>query len=368
VRERFISAATALALALAFALCGACAPKEETVPTEPVAEVPTPTPEEPREWSIALHGGAGVIDRERRDYEEYFTALEAALELGARELASGTAAVEVVEQVITMLEDDPKFNAGRGAVLTSLRTHELDAAIMDGRTLSCGAVAGIKNVRNPIQLARQVMERSPHVLLVGQGADDFAREIGLRRVQQSYFTTEQRVSEWLDLRRRQQQGGGDGAGELGTVGVVALDRFGNLAAGTSTGGLTNKRYGRVGDVPIIGAGTFADNRTVAVSCTGKGEEFIRHGIARALSDRIALTGESLEDAARFLVHETLQPGDGGLIAVDARGALVMEFNTPGMFRGAADSSGRFEVGIWDSVRTAPSPAATESDGPASSAD
>jgi beta-aspartyl-peptidase (threonine type) len=240
-------------------------------------------------------------------------------------------------------------------VLTNQGTHELDAAIMDGRTKSCGAVAGVRNVRNPIQLARLVMERSPHVLLTGQGADEFARQIGVRRVQQSYFTTDQRMREWREAQRRERATGGDGVADLDTVGVVALDRFGNLAAGTSTGGLTNKRFGRVGDVPIIGAGTYADNATVAVSCTGKGEEFIRHNVAHSVASRIALLGASVEESSRHLVHDVLASGDGGLIAIDRLGNVALEYNSGGMFRGAADSSGRFEVGIWEQMRSLPSP-------------
>lgn len=300
-------------------------------------------PMPPAEWAIAIHGGAGTIPRDidPQRKADYVAALRSALELGSRALADGERAVDVVETVVRSLEDDPLFNAGRGAVYTHEGTHELDAAIMDGRDLSTGAVAAVKTVRNPISLARLVMERSPHVLLVGDGAEAFADEMKVERVAQDYFHTEQRREAWQRaLERKQQQDDKD------TVGVVARDVHGDLAAATSTGGLTDKRFGRVGDVPIVGAGTYADNRTCAVSATGKGEEFIRHSVAHTISTRMDLLGESVETAAEAVVHRTLKPGDGGVIAVDARGNLALVFNSQGMYRGAADSNGRFEVAIW----------------------
>ncbi len=235
---------------------------------------------------------------------------------------------------------------------------------MDGRDLSCGAVAGLKTVRNPISLARLVKERSPHVFLVGEGAEVFAQEQGLERVSQDYFHTERRYESLQRALEREPQeaeeaeeGGesaslGDGLGETldeiySTVGAVALDRDGNLAAATSTGGLTNKRFGRVGDVPVIGAGTYADNRSCAVSGTGKGEQFIRHTVARSIAARMQLAGESLEEAARAVIDGELDPGDGGVITVSKNGEIALVFNSEGMFRGAADSSGRFEVAIWE---------------------
>ena len=314
------------------------------------SEVPGATSEAeplPLEWAIALHGGAGTIDPERTSVADYEAALEAALAEGERMLRDGGAALEVVQAVVVRLEDDPLFNAGRGAVLNSDGLHELDAALMDGRTLAAGAVAGVRNVRNPILLARRVLESSQHVLLTGAGADAFAREQGIPRAPQDYFTTERRLQQWRDARRS----GSTPAG-MATVGAVALDRYGNLAAATSTGGLVNKRWGRVGDVPLIGAGTYADNRTVAVSCTGKGEEFIRRAIAHDLSARIGHGGQSLAEAATDLIDEVLAPGDGGLIAVDRLGQIAMPFNTQGMFRAAADSAGRHEVGIWRGAASA----------------
>jgi beta-aspartyl-peptidase (threonine type) len=344
------------------------------------------------EWALALHGGAGVITPGSTDAETYYQALTQALELGASMLEDGAAAIETVEAVVVLLEDDPKFNAGRGAVFTNQGTHELDAAIMDGRTLSCGAVTGLRNVRNPISLARAVMEHSEHVLLAGDGADAFARELGVRRVPQNYFFTQQRFDEWQqevrDQRRREREarrpqstppapatpaqrerpesGQPPPARELGTVGAVVLDRYGNLAAGTSTGGLTNKRFGRIGDVPIIGAGTYAKNATAAISCTGKGEQFIRHTVAHEISALIEHRGLGLVEAAERVLHRTLLKGDGGMIGVAADGTIAMVWNTDGMFRGAADSRGRFEVGIWSETKgrvarptgTPPAPAQT----------
>ncbi|HUP23515.1 MAG TPA: isoaspartyl peptidase/L-asparaginase [Thermoanaerobaculia bacterium] len=296
--------------------------------------------EAPRlEWAVAIHGGAGVV-AEDRDPEPYYQTLEAVLRSGAEALAQGEAALAVVERLVILLEDDPKFNAGRGAVFTSAGTHELDAAIMDGRTLAAGAVAGVRYVRNPVSLARAVLERSPHVLLAGQGADDFAREQRLRRVPPDYFSTPERLQQLREARRRARD-----SDDRSTVGAVALDRYGNLAAATSTGGMTNKRWGRVGDVPLIGAGTYADNATAAISCTGRGEEFIRHVVAHDVASRVAYKNLSLQQAAEEVVQQVLAEGDGGLIAVDRHGRLAMVFNTPGMFRGAADATGRFEVGV-----------------------
>lgn len=325
---------------------------DEVVPEEETASEPAAPAVE---WAIAIHGGAGVIDRDKTDPAPYYASLQAALTLGRDLLDDGTAAIEVVEQVVRSLEDDPKFNAGRGAVFTSRGTHELDAAIMDGRTLSCGSVASLKNVRNPITLARRVMEQSPHVFLTGQGAEDFSKETGVRRVQQSYFYTQERYDAWRQVvreereaRRSSSQGGAQG---LGTVGAVVLDRYGNLAAGTSTGGLTNKRYGRVGDVPIIGAGTYANNETAAISATGKGEQFIRHTVAHDISALIEYQNRDVQSAARTVIEEKLDPGDGGVIVVGRDGSIAMVFSTPGMFRGAADATGRFEIGIWQELRT-----------------
>jgi beta-aspartyl-peptidase (threonine type) len=291
-----------------------------------------------------VHGGAatiskGVSEARRRRYAR---ALAEAVAIGRDLLAKGEPSLEAVEQVVRWLEDAPLFNAGRGAVCTAEGTHELDAAIMDGRELACGAVAAVRTVKNPVSLARLVMERTGDVLLVGEGADRFAAEAGVDLVDQDYFRTRRRRKQW-EKKRGRQQGRSEGGS---TVGAVARDVRGHLAAATSTGGLSNKRYGRVGDTPVIGAGTWADDATCAVSCTGRGEEFIRHGVAREVAARIRLLGESLEEAVRALVDRTLAPGDGGLIAVSRAGSVSLAFNTTGMYRGAADSSGRFEVAIW----------------------
>lgn len=325
-------------------------------------------------WALAIHGGAGSANRATTDAEDYYQALQEALSQGAEQLAAGEASLQVVENVVAALEDDPRFNAGRGSVFTSIGTHELDAAIMDGRSLACGAVAGVKNVRNPIRLARRVMEDTSHVLMAGAGADNYGVLAGVRREPQAYFTTERQLQRFRELRAQRsvsQEGSGDatasaagdytgnagaparlgGASHLATVGAVAMDRYGNLAAATSTGGTMLKRIGRIGDVPVIGAGTYANNATAAVSCTGRGEEFIRHTVAHDVSALIEYGGLTLQEAARQVIQETLRPGDGGLIAVGPDGTIAMEFNTNAMFRGAADSLGRFDVGIWDEVRS-----------------
>jgi beta-aspartyl-peptidase (threonine type) len=306
-----------------------------------------------RRWAIAIHGGAGVIPKSlpKMRRGQYFDALGKALALGRDLLQEGRSSVDVVEQVVRVLEDDPLFNAGRGAVYTHDGKHELDAAIMDGRDLSCGAVAGLRTVRNPISLARMVMEETRHVFLAGDGAEQFAAEMKVERVDQDYFHTESRRRAWQDAMRREREEGGDGPEEKGTVGAVALDMHGNLAAATSTGGLTNKKHGRVGDVPIIGAGTYASNRSCAVSGTGKGEEFIRNNVAYRISALMEIGGLDLQAATDKVIHQVLQEGDGGVIAVDAAGNVVMNFNSEGMFRGVADSGGRFQIGIWESLRS-----------------
>ncbi len=313
-------------------------------------EGPTPGEEELPvrvEWALALHGGAGVMERSRLEprADEYRQALAAALRRGADLLAEGTDSLDVVEEVVRMLEEDDRFNAGRGAVFTHERTHELDAAIMRGADLATGAVAGVRTVRNPITLARKVMEETPHVLLAGDGAEAFADSVGVDRVENAWFDTPHRL-EALEEAQASESGDPSTDEDRSTVGAVARDRAGNLAAATSTGGTTNKRFGRIGDVPIVGAGTYADNATCAVSGTGRGEEFIRHGVARAVADRLRLQNLGLSEAVDEVIHGVLSPGDGGVVALQANGTIVMDFNSQGMFRGAADSSGRFEVGIW----------------------
>jgi beta-aspartyl-peptidase (threonine type) len=325
------------------------------------------------EWAIVLHGGAGVIDRDTppERVREYTDSLARALAVGIEMLESGRPALDAVEAVVMTLEDDEKFNAGRGAVFTAEGRNELDASIMDGATLRCGAVAGVTTVKNPVRLARRVMERTRHVLLSREGAEAFADSLGpdIARVDPSYFFTTRR---WRVLEEVLKERGEpmpplpkgvtlSAADEppakqsarvthnptFGTVGCVALDRSGNLAAATSTGGMSGKRWARIGDSPIIGAGNYANNASCAVSGTGTGEEFIRHGVARDISDRMLYKGVSLNQAAREVVHGVLRPDDGGIIAVSRSGEIAMVFNSDGMFRAAADATGRLEVGIWE---------------------
>lgn len=353
-RPRLTGSST-VALLLALGACIQPAPPEARVePSPPVEETPKIT------WALAIHGGAGVIASDENDKKEaHRRSLEQALALGRDLLAEGNASLRVVEEVVRFLEDDEKFNAGKGAVFTSAGTNELDAAIMDGRTLACGAVTGVKTVRNPVTLARLVMEKSPHVLLAGDGAEAFAREVRAERVPRSYFYTQQRYQEWVDEVRRQRR---SASGGYGTVGAVARDRYGNLAAATSTGGLTNKSFGRVGDVPIIGAGTYAQNSTAAISCTGKGEEFIRRAVAHEISAQMEHAGKSLQEAAEDVILRRLSPGDGGMIGVDTDGNIAMVFNSPGMYRGAVDSSGRFEVAVWADENATPDSSQEETTG------
>lgn len=314
-------------------------------------------------WAIAIHGGAGVIDKNTPagEREEYTRGLAAALEVGRAELARGGSAMDAVQRVVQMLEADPQFNAGKGAVFTYDGGHELDASIMDGATLKCGAVAGVKTVKSPIGLARLVMEKSPHVLLMGDGAEQFATKMGVERVENSYFDTPKRRESWKKKRDEIDRGTASQADadtgrmpvprNYGTVGAVALDSQGRLAAATSTGGMTCKRWGRVGDAPLIGAGNYADGGC-AVSCTGTGEEFIRHGVARQIALILELQGGSAKAAAERVVHGKLKPDDGGVIVVSRTGEIAMVYNSEGMFRGAADSGGRFEVGIWEKAEVA----------------
>lgn len=323
---------------------------------------------EKKTWAIALHGGAGTIPRDLPEEKkaEVLRGLERALTRGKELLEGGASAVDVVEQVVMLLEDDPLFNAGKGAVFNEAGEHELDASLMRGKDLACGAVAGVKRVRHPIKAARQVMEKTRHVLLAGEGADRFAAEQGLELVENGFFSTPSRREQWQKARAQAGRspvarpagsdeldaGLGEGndatdEGKKGTVGVVVLDRDGHLAAGTSTGGLTLKRWGRVGDSPVVGAGTYADDRAAAVSCTGTGEEFIRHAVAHGVVARVLWLDEPIQDAADHLVHRVLKKGDGGLISVDRFGTIAFAYNSEGMYRGAADSDGRFEVAIWE---------------------
>lgn len=284
-------------------------------------------------YTIVVHGGAGA-DPSKMEADEIKgvkACIERVLHQGLSDLKAGQAALQVVETAVRTMEDDPWFNAGRGAALNSEGKAELDAAIMDGSNLHCGAVAAVQRTKNPISLARWVMEKTPHVLLVGAGADQLAQQNNLEMVDNQYFITE-RARKALRQKR-------------GTVGCVALDRHGHLAAATSTGGLTNKLPGRVGDSPIIGAGTYADDRSCAISCTGTGEEFIRHQVAGQISQRIRLTGVSLPQSVRQTFADGLPDDVGGVIAVNRQGQWVMHFNTIGMSRGVADARGNFIVAI-----------------------
>lgn len=305
--------------------------------------------------AIALHAGAGTIskgDMSPETEKEIRTTLEKALRAGHEILAAGGTSLDAVTRTVTLLEDSPHFNAARGAVFNAEGKNELDASIMDGATLEAGAVAGVRNVRNPILLARKIMTDSKHVMLMGEGAAEFARENGIAFEPDEYFYTEYR---WQQLQKAQASANPDTAWLsetpdrwLSTVGAVALDAQGNLAAATSTGGMTNKRWGRVGDSPIIGAGTYADNRSCAVSGTGHGEYFIRATVARDICSRVQYTGASLDQAADEVINGALKEmgGDGGIIAVDAAGNIALTFNTPGMYRASVDTNGQIKVSIY----------------------
>jgi beta-aspartyl-peptidase (threonine type) len=301
---------------------------------------------ERKRFAIALHGGAGKSPT-AAEAPAVEKSLAEALAIGVKTLKEGGTSLDAVEQVIRLLEDDPLFNAGRGAVFNSAGGHELDASIMDGRTKGCGAVAAVRTVRHPISLSRLVMEKTRHVLLASDGAEKFADEMQVERVENSWFDTEKQRKDWEKAKAEaaKQSSREQIEGHFGTVGCVALDTHGDLAAGTSTGGLTNKKFGRVGDSPIVGAGTYADNQTCAVSCTGIGEQFIRHAVAYDISARLAYLNQPLGEAVSEVLTKRLNANDGGIIAVAADGTIVMDFSTVGMARAAADSSGRREVKI-----------------------
>ena len=302
--------------------------------------------------AIALHGGAGTIERDRMTDEQalaYRDFLDAAIEEGYRQLKAGKPGLDVVVNIIQRMEDSTLFNAGRGSVYTWEGHHELDASIMHGLELDAGAVAGVTTVKSPIALARAVMERSPHVMLASEGAERFAAEQGFESVPEGYFDTERRQKS-LEAYKRARQAGLSPQPDykFGTVGVAVLDSEGHLVAGTSTGGMTGKRWGRIGDAPVIGAGTYASNVSCAVSATGHGEYFIRHTVARDVCARMELAGEALTQAADEVVHKTLVKagGDGGIIAVDADGNVALTFNTPGMYRASINGSGKKVIGIF----------------------
>jgi len=308
----------------------------------------------PPEWGMVIHTGAGNFTLESLGdrQAEMRSAMTEALTAGHKVLAAGGSSLDAVQAAVVILEDSPQFNAGKGAVFTHEGTNELDASIMDGRTMMAGAVAGVKHVKNPIRLARLVMEQSPHVLMAGEGAEGFGKEQGgIEFVPESYFHTDFR---WQQLQQALAEEKAKGSAALrprsdpvrgtyfGTVGAVALDQAGNLAAATSTGGLTNKRFGRVGDSPIIGAGTYASNGSCAISATGTGEYFIRFTVAKDICARVEYRGVTAQAAADEVIHRVLKPagGDGGVVGLDRRGAVVMSFNTSGMGRGYVGQDGQ----------------------------
>ncbi len=339
------------------------------------------SPQNPR-LGFIIHGGAGVIERASLTPEkekEYREALEKAVMAGYKALQAGKSSLDAVEIAISILEDDPHFNAGRGAVFTNDGKNELDSSIMDGRTLAAGAAAGLHHVKNPITLARAIMEKSPHVMMVGDGAEKFAVQQGIEMVNPKYFWTQQRWDSLQQILKEEREKKAKEAkpkntksdnkngnikttitlgdqmpaarqpqNRFGTVGAVALDKDGNLAAGTSTGGMTNKRFGRVGDAPIIGAGTYANNNTCAVSATGWGEYFIRLGVARDIASLMEYRGMPIQAAADLVIQQKLQKmgGDGGVIAMDKFGNMAISFNSPGMYRAYINAEGKPVVEIF----------------------
>ncbi|GAB4092179.1 isoaspartyl peptidase/L-asparaginase family protein [Flaviaesturariibacter terrae] len=332
------------------------------------AAAQTPPAKRP-EYMLVIHGGAGTILKKNMTPEleaAYQRGLQAALRAGYAILSRGGSALDAVEATVRVLEDDSLFNAGRGAVFTNEGRNELDAAIMDGRTLKAGAVASVTTIRNPVTAARAVMDHTEHVLLIGPGAERFAQQQGLEMVDPSYFRTQRawralQRARALDSTKALEQAApatprqeallrqpGNHDYKYGTVGAVALDKQGNLAAATSTGGMTNKKFGRVGDAPIIGAGTFASNATCAISCTGWGEFFIRLSVARSVSDLMEYKGLSVADAATEMIMKKVPAlgGDGGLIALDKDGNFTMTFNTEGMYRGYIKPDGIPVVKIY----------------------
>ena len=304
---------------------------------------------QPQKFGIVIHGGAGTILKSSMTPEreaEYTNKLKEVLEAGYKILNKGGTALDAVNAAINIMEDSPLFNAGKGAVLTEKGVAELDASIMDGKNLMAGAVAGVRHIKNPINLARLVMEKSPHVMMVGDGAEEFGKENNIEMVDNSYFITKERWKQYQKMIRQGEEK--KKAGKHGTVGAVALDKSGNLAAGTSTGGMPMKKFGRVGDAPIIGAGTYANNNTCAISATGHGEYFIRLGVARDISSLMEYKNYSLTDAANEVIMTKLGKlgGTGGVIAIDKNGNIAMPFNTEGMYRGYYLNNGQPVVKMY----------------------
>ncbi|MEL6925401.1 MAG: isoaspartyl peptidase/L-asparaginase [Bacteroidota bacterium] len=310
-----------------------------------VAASATPTEAEPEraEYAIVIHGGAGTIKKENMTAEKEAginAALNAALDVGEKILQDGGTALDAITQTIMILENSPYFNAGKGAVFTHEEKNELDASIMDGQTQNAGAIGGVTNIKNPILAARAVMENSVHVMLSGAGAEAFAKSQGIEQVDPSYFHTDSRWESLQRAKAKEMQTGylsGNPDYKFGTVGCAALDKAGNLAAGTSTGGMTNKRWNRIGDAPIIGAGTYANNNTCATSSTGHGEYYIRYVVAHDISAMVEYKGTPFPEAAKYVIEDKLKRngGSGGLIGVDKYGNVAMPFNTAGMYRGYA---------------------------------
>jgi len=311
-------------------------------------------------FGLVIHGGAGTILRENmtpEKEEKYRAVLAEAIQVGHKILKMGGSSQEAVERTINIMEDSPLFNAGKGAVLNSNASIELDASFMEGKSLGAGAISGVRTVKNPISAAIKVMEASPHVMLSGSGADAFASEQGLEIVSPDYFLTERRINALKEVQKassisntndKHQSNDFINQQRYGTVGCVALDMFGNLAAGTSTGGMTNKKWNRIGDAPIIGAGTYANNATCAISSTGWGEFFIRAVVAHDISALMEYKKLSIQDAAYEVIHNKVAKlgGDGGVIGIDSNGNMMMEMNTPGMYRAKMNTQGKLEVKIY----------------------
>ena len=323
-------------------------------------QLPTSPPPSPGKYAIVIHGGAGNITLERIAGKEklYEAGLETALNRGYNILEKGGTAQEAVVAAITFMEDYPLFNAGKGSVFTHELTNEMDASIMEGKTLNAGAVAGVTTIKNPVLAAKAVLTSSPHVMLSGKGAETFAREQKLELVTPEYFKTEPRWEQIQKIRDKEKTELDHGSGrsgynpaqndeKFGTVGAVAIDKDGNICAATSTGGMTNKRYGRIGDSPVIGAGTYANNKTCGISCTGHGEFFIRHAVAYRISALMELKGLSLEEACQQVVMKELKEagGEGGVIGIDKSGNVAMVFNTTGMFRATRKEGSKTEIAI-----------------------
>lgn len=302
-------------------------------------------------FSIAIHGGAGTILRSSMTPElqqQYEAGLQNALDTGYEVLSRGGSSLDAVEAAVASLEDFPLFNAGKGAVFNNIGGHEMDACIMYGRHLEAGAVCGVSNIKNPVRLARAIMERSEHVLLCGKGAEQFAKKNGIDFEEDAYFYTEQRYKQWQEALKEDRVQLDHSDKKFGTVGAVAIDMDGNLAAATSTGGMTNKKFGRIGDSPVPGSGTYANNDTCAISCTGHGELFLRSVVAHDISCLMEYRGLSLKEACDIVVYDKLVKigGEGGLVAIDKHGNIEMPFNSEGMYRGCKTSDGRNEVLIY----------------------